>query len=452
MQKQTQLLLTGLYLLFLTVLLLIPSAYLPALPFKGLDRGVHFALYLVLSWLLLVALGSCPLRWRGLAPWVFVIVASHAYWMEFIQGYWPAINRDPSYADFGFGAAGGLAGIMLRLRYSYKKCNCQVSARLQPTHENAEAAPFTGMEGVPALTTHHPKLPGIIANAFGWKALEVVSEKGWKMGLVCTGKSLVSLPHFSYGALWANPALDEPVSAVKMYMHQLHFDKGFAGIEYRHLGPATDNKTLKVASWLKLGSDFGQQWEGFSSNLRRKISKAERHGLIVEQGGMELLPAFYHVYARHMAKLGSGALRKKFFSLLLDNFNDGFAGIFLVKHQGKVIGGAFNLAYRGFYENGWFATLHPYQSMYASYLLHKAMIAHAIRLGCHTYSFGRSTLGGGVHVFKKQWGTYDVPLAWLSFPEEVINVRRQGWIRKIWRHIPYRLGRTVGNYVAKWIY
>ncbi len=452
MQKQTRLLLTGLYLLFVTVLLLIPSGHLPALPFNEADKAVHFGLYLGLSWLMLAALGSCPLRWRSLAPWVFVMVISHAYWMEFLQGYWPALSRNPSYVDFGFGAAGGLAGIILRLRYSYKKCNCQVSVSLLKNVENTQVAAFTGMERVPALTTHHPKLPEIIAEAFGWKALEVDSEEGWRMGLVCTGKSLVSLPHFSYGALSAKPELVDPVAAVSSYMHRMHFDKGFAGIEYRQTTEEKRSDTLKVASWLKLAPSFALQWKGFSPNLRRKINKAKRNGFVTEQGGMELLDAFYYVYARHMGRLGSGALTKRFFRLMLEKYDEGFAGIFLIRHGEKVVGGAFNLAYQGFYENGWFATLHRYQGMYASYLLHKAMIAHAIGLGCHTYSFGRSTKGSGVHFFKKQWDSYDVALPWLSYPETVLNVRKQGWLKKIWKRMPYPLGRRLGNYVAKWVY
>ncbi len=452
MQRKHYLLLTGLYLLFVTALLLAPSGYFPRLPGMGLDKAVHFVLYLVLSWLMLAALGKCPLRWRGLAPWVFVIVASHAYWMEFLQSYWPAISRHPSYVDFAFGAVGGLSGILLRLRYSYKKCNCQVSVSLHKSAANAKLRPFTGMNKVPALTTHHPKLPGIVAEAFGWKALTVDADEGWQLGLVCTGKSLVSLPHFSYGALHAIPELADPVGAVKSYMHRMHFDKGFAGIEYRQTAAENSIATSKVASWLQLAPSFDLQWHGFSSNLRRKINKASRNGFVVEQGGMELLDAFYHVYARHLAKLGSAALTKRFFRLMLEKYDGGYAGIFLIRQQKKIVGGAFNLAYEGFYENGWFATLHSYQGMYASYLLHKAMIEHAIKLGCHTYSFGRSTHGGGVHFFKKQWGAYDVPLPWLSYPEAVINVRKQGWLRKIWKQIPYPLGMVVGRYVAKWVY
>jgi VanZ family protein len=455
MQRKYYLLLTAAYVLFLSALYLTPASAFPRTSLPGLDKLVHFSTYGIFSWLMLAALGRCPLRWRSLAPWVFVIAFAHAYWMEFLQGIWPSLNRAPSYYDLAAGAAGALSGIVLRLRYAYKRCNCSASVNFPEKPLQKTYPAHSGSQESPALITHHPKLSGIVAQAFGWKAMQVQSAKGWQLGLICTGKSLVSLPHFSYGALYADTALAKPDDEVEAYVKQLHFDKGFAGLEYRRLAKASESDAYKVASWLKLQPDFEAQWKDFSPNLRRKIKRGESHGFEVIFGGVELLNAFYGVYARHMRKLGSGALKKRFFELLLHDYHGqqgGFAGIFVLKLKGKAIGGAFNLAYGGFYENGWFATFHSYQPQYASYVLHKAMIAHAIGLGCHTYSFGRSTTGGGVHLFKKQWNTFDVPLHWISYPEAVVNMRQQGWIRKLWKRIPYPLGNAVGNYIAKWVY
>lgn len=456
MPRKYYLLLTALYVLFLSALYLMPASALPKPSLPGLDKLVNFVTYGFFSWLMLAALGRCPLRWRSLAPWVFVIAFSHAYWMEFLQGIWPSLNRAPSYYDLAAGAAGALSGIVLRLRYAYKRCNCSASVNFPERPQQSSFPAYSGMDISPALITHHPNLPSIIARSFGWKAMQVQSENGWQLGLICTGKSLVSLPHFSYGALFVANDLNNPNEKVEDYVRQLHFDKGFAGLEYRRIAEAGDsNAYKKVASWLKLQSDFESQWKSFSPNLRRKIKRGESHGFAIEKGGVDLLPEFYAVYARHMRKLGSGALKRRFFAHLLQDYptpNESFAGIFILRLKGKAVGAAFNLAHHGFYENGWFATFHTFQPYYASYVLHKAMIAHAIEMGCHTYSFGRSTTGGGVHLFKKQWSTFDVPLQWISYPEAVVNIRNQGWMRKLWKRIPYPLGNAVGNYIAKWVY
>jgi len=204
MQRKYYLLLTAAYVLFLSALYLTPASAFPRTSLPGLDKLVHFSTYGIFSWLMLAALGRCPLRWRSLAPWVFVIAFAHAYWMEFLQGIWPSLNRAPSYYDLAAGAAGALSGIVLRLRYAYKRCNCSASVNFPEKPLQKTYPAHSGSQESPALITHHPKLSGIVAQAFGWKAMQVQSAKGWQLGLICTGKSLVSLPHFSYGALYAD--------------------------------------------------------------------------------------------------------------------------------------------------------------------------------------------------------------------------------------------------------
>jgi VanZ family protein len=443
---------TAVYLLILSLLFLLPREAFSQGIFTYLVSYLHALAYLVLAWLALAALGRCPLRWRSVAPWVFVIALAHAYWMEFLQGALPVPGRQSSWIDLAASLLGAAGGIWLRLRFAYRSCNCGLTVHKTDSDASVHTMqPHTSHEGIPSLITHHPALPAIIARTFGWKTMELSPDAQWRLSLVCTGKSLVSLPHFSYGALFTTNNNDEAVEKAESWLARMHFDKGFAGIEWRKPDPGTLNHH-KLASWLRLEPTMELQFSSFSGNLGRKIRKASRNGLVTVQGGKELLNDFYSVYARHMRTLGSGALPKRFFENMLAGYTDAYAGIFLVRLNGKVIGGAFNLSYRGFYENGWFATLKPYQRLYPSYLLHSEMIAHAISLGCHTYSFGRSTPGGGVHQFKQQWNTYDVPLTWLVFPVPTVHLRHQTWIRKIWKLLPYPLGNKFGNYIAKWIY
>lgn len=408
--------------------------------------------YFLISLFIVSTLGHCPLRWRKLAFWTAVILVAHAYWIEFLLHY--VFAEAPHYYWLiAFVVPASAAGISYRLRHSYKRCGCNPQAQTNSKlvlSENLQ--PYSGIPGVNALITHHPRLPEIISRTFNWKHMTLGVTTKWQLSLVCTGRSLVSLPHFSYGALFCDPELKDPIKSAEAFLRKLHFDDGFSGIEFRNVSLAVDTQTLKVSSWLTLKPSPDAQWWQFSSNLRRKINKAVRHGMVVEQGGAELLPLFYDVYARHIRSIGSGALTRRFFETMLAEWNDGYVGIFLVKYHGKVIGAAFNHEYKGFYENGWFATLKAWQRLYPSYLLHREMIAHAISLGCHTYSFGQSTRGSGVHGFKQQWKTWDVPLQWLQFPEPSINIRRQGWIKVIWKQLPYPVGNRIGNFIAKWVY
>ena len=409
--------------------------------------------YGAFAWLLLAILGKCPLRWLSLSPWVFLIAFAHAYWVEFLQGWWDVTAGVSSLWHLLSAAVGAFAGIRLRLSYTYRKCNCSLSESLDQQQGAQGMSAVSHHPDVAALVTHHPTLPTIIAQSFGWKPMTIRHPDGWQLNLICTGRSLVSLPHFSYGAFFNDGNGNAEVSMYN-YLQKLHFVKGFNGLEYRQLASQGQENGFKVVSWLKLNERQGNESSGFSSTIRRKISKARRSGLEVKAGGIELLKDFYPVYARHMHHLGSGALPLRFFRKLLAGYDghDSGAFVFILYHKGKPQGAACNLFYRDFYENEWFATTPAVQKIYGSYALHAAMIDHAISLGSSLYSFGQSTAGSGVHLFKKHWNTTDVPLQWMNFPQQSRKLRKQSWLRTIWKRMPYGVAKYIGRWVAKWVY
>jgi len=452
-KKKYYILFAIIYLVLLTVIFLLPANYFPVIPIRYIDLCVHFISYGLFTWLALAALGSCPLRWRSIAPWVFLIAFAHAYWMEFLQGMLLQLHRQSSYLDLLAGIIGALVGIFLRLQFAYKQCNCSLMNRELRAGIHRQAA--TGERQLnfnalhPLTISDHPGLAGIIAKSFKWKTLRLYPEPGIIMDMVCTGKSLVSLPHFSYGSITNNTSSEIDWQQV---LEKYALPRNIAQMEIRQASPAETARSLKTSSWLPLYNTLDEQLKGFSPNLRRKIRKGIRIGFYTRQGGLELLNDFWMIYAHHLDKLGSVAPPKRFFATLLKEYTVGNALIFILYKRDKVVGGAFNLAYKGFYENGWFATLHKYQKEYASYALHHAMIEHAIGLKCHTYSFGRSTTGSGVHRFKQQWGTKDVPLKWVQYPAQQVNLRKQTWLGEIWKLLPWPIRKYVGRYLAKWIY
>lgn len=391
----------------------------------------------------------CPLRWRSVAIWVGVILFAHAWWIVFFRliltmPHLP-IGWERAAAAFG----GIVAGLLFSLRRGYQQCSCSLATHSILTRAASEQR--HGFPGQP-LITRHPELAGIVARSFGWKPVTLHLDGGWHVEALCTGRKLISMPHFSYGTVWSDHP-EARLHDLDQALRSLHFDKGFSGVEVRVPLPGTATMHHKTASWLPLAPAVDEQRRRYTSNLRRKISKAARSGYTVKRGGEELLPAFYKVYVRHMQSLGSAALPMRFLGQLLQKYQPaGVAEVFLVQRDGQVVGGAVNLAWQTFYENCWFATLHPVQPHYVSYLLHDTMIARAIELRCTTYSFGRSTTGGGVHRFKQQWGTTDVPLLWIQWPRQTVNIRKLNFLSHIWKHIPPPLNHWIGSYIAKWVH
>lgn len=447
-----------LYLLLLSAYYLLPARLLPWNHVSGLDLLTHFIGYGLFTWLALSTLGGCPLRWRNLAPWIFVMALAHIAWMGYIQGLLPKLDRYLSYFDLISGSIGAIAGILLHIRRSYKNCNCSLMAISAHASLSAQDRVALGKNEYGTFSVslatigNLPSLNQIIADSFGWKALKLQPVEGISIDMVCTGKSLVSLPHFSYGNVQNKTGKEISAENWKTILAGFALPRNIAQMEIRLAWQGPLMESAKVASWLKLPESMDSQMHAFSANLRRKIRRGLNQGFTVEQGGIALLQEFWHVYAKHLDRLGSVALPRRLFENLLTKNAPGCGHIFILRYHGRVVGGAFNLVHQGFYENGWFATLHSVQSLYASYVLHYAMISHAISLRCHTYSFGRSTTGGGVHRFKTQWGTTDVPLLWSHYPAQKINLRRHKWLHKIWKFLPWVLRKRLGSYLAKWVY
>ena len=440
------------YVVLIAVLSLMPGNDIPDVDLPDVDKLVHLLMYAGLGYLSASAFSTCPLKWRQVRFWLFIMLFTYGFLLEFAQELFPALHRSFSYWDAAFNGLGAITGISLRLKRGYRICRCQCSNQLHTLKiaaRNIREPSLKPSEGK-MLISHNPGLPDIISKAFRWKTVYYDLDDTTRITFVCTGKSLVSLPHFSYGAVFSSSESTLGTDWKTKLTH-LAGGKGYTNIEVRSCFPQSDNYQ-KVASWLLLQKSKDAQDKLFTSNLKRKIRKASKNGFEVKQGGIELLDDFYRVYSRHIRFLGSGALSRHFFSCLLKEYTNGYAGIFLVMYHNKVIGGAINLEYKGFYENCWFATLKKYQRAYASYVLHDRMIAHAISLNAHTYSFGRSSRNTGVHEFKKQWGATDVPLQWFQIPAETISLRRQEWLKKLWKQLPWPLGNRFGNYMAKWVY
>lgn len=306
------------------------------------------------------------------------------------------------------------------------------------------------------LISHHPLLPQIIAETFHWKIAK--DPLGGPVAWVDTGREIVSLPHFSYGA-WPDGITDgnllKNLSILRENIRQLQLHTG-KKYQWRIPAFSDQEETTKVCSWLELKRPWYNSHLSWPGNLGRKIRKAFDEGLRVREGGRELLEMFYKVYELRLHEIGSAALPLIFFKNLLESYPDSAlkadARIFIVTRNAETLGGAFCLKYDTFIENTWFATLARYQKLYTSYLLHAAMIEYAANSGCKVYSFGRSTRNSGVHRFKKQWGTEDVALYWIQIPEPKISLRNFPGLLKLWKNVPLGIARSFNPWLASRFY
>ena len=79
-------------------------------------------------------------------------------------------------------------------------------------------------------------------------------------------------------------------------------------LELRHLEarfPHLPSKQHKVAMTLPLPAGADALWQALDRKVRNQVRKAEKSGLTASQGGRELVPEFYEVFARNMRDLGT---------------------------------------------------------------------------------------------------------------------------------------------------
>lgn len=308
---------------------------------------------------------------------------------------------------------------------------------------------ITGNEVQGKLTlADNPCLPRILADTFGWREItfRYTDDAGRisHFGACRNGNKIVMLPHFSYGPSAERGTATEIMKALG--------NKGYS-CEWRLTEKASDFVfTDKVTTLLDLEPDSALQYKLFNSNLRRKIRKCALNGISIKKGKSELIPDFYQVYSRNMHRLGSPALPRRWFINLLGQYRNGEALVWCAYLDNIPIGAAFVLEYRGFSEACWVSTSRKHNKYYTSYGLYWALIKHAIDNNNHQFSFGRSTVGGGVHTYKQQWGGRDLPLVWNHSHQQGKGIRRFTILTKLWKLLPYPVAKLIGPLVADRFY
>ena len=305
---------------------------------------------------------------------------------------------------------------------------------------------------------HNPCIVDILNKTFGWEGgafLVLDGDKpiGYFAGMIIKGR-IVSMPHFSFGGLITScPERNEIYSEILPKLYEYFSGSYKSDISYllrdtERVGAYVQDN--KVISWINiLGKSVNQV---IPATQLAKARKAIENGLICKSGGIELLDDFYRVYSRNMLRLGSPVMPKRFFANILKGYLNGISRIFCVYKEKAPVGASFLMSYMDFFENTWFSTLQNHNQSFPAQLLHYEMISFSISEGGHTYSFGRSTSGSGVHEFKRRWGTEETIIYWNYDKPVKMNLRKLEFLSTIWKLLPLSLANVLGPIVSGRIY
>lgn len=273
---------------------------------------------------------------------------------------------------------------------------------------------------------HHPEATGchawewrsIIARAFGHESIYLMARRGetvWgvlplvQINSALFGRTLTSMPFLNYGGIVADD--DAAADALLAEAARLGAQRRCAHVELRHAARRFSRlpcKQHKVTMLLRLGT---VSWETLDRKVRNQIRKAQKSGLTIDVGGLELVRDFYAVFARNMRDLGTPVYARRFFEEVLRALPDR-AHIHIVHLDGVPVAAALTYQTCGVLEVPWASSVRDYNSLCPNHHLYWHLLEFAIARSCEVFDFGRSTPGEGTFKFKEQWGAEPVPLHW----------------------------------------
>jgi len=156
-----------------------------------------------------------------------------------------------------------------------------------------------------------------------------------------------------------------------------------------------------------------------------------------------------------MRDLGTPVYPRALFEQVAAQFPDR-ARVFIARLQGRPIAGSVALTFAGTLLVPWASSLREYRQLCANMLQYWTMMEHGIAQSCHTFDFGRSSVGAGTHHFKLQWGAVESPLFWEyplvagnEPPDHGPSNPRFNLAIDAWKRLPMWISNRIGPIVVR---
>lgn len=312
---------------------------------------------------------------------------------------------------------------------------------------------------------HLPAWNDVVIRAVGHLPFYLVARENGKIRGVLPltqvrsllfGNRMISQALSNYGGLLTDSP--KACDALFNYAVELATKLNCESIEFRNTQPLPYNlktRTGKVCMHLPLVPNPHELWQGFRSEIRNRIRKAEKSGLIAVDGGIELLDHFYRVYTVRMHQLGTPCYSRKVMYNILQAFPNN-SRIFTVRLSGLTVGAGFTVCFSGFAEMPWVATITRYNKLAPNNLLYWSAIKHYCLKQASWFDFGRSTVNGPTYEFKRRWGTNPVDLHYQYWvcPGHQLSILSPDSFKyqkkvQMWKKLPLWMTRLLGPYISR---
>jgi lipid II:glycine glycyltransferase (peptidoglycan interpeptide bridge formation enzyme) len=207
---------------------------------------------------------------------------------------------------------------------------------------------------------------------------------------------------------------------------------------------------------LTLDNDYEKVFKGFEHQVRRRIRKGYKSGCEIDIS-KKYFDDFYDIYRTNMQLLGSPSHKRSFYTEILNRFSDNYT-ILAVLHKNKVIG----TQLLSYFKNTVYLPLASSLKEYNEYSPNQLLYWESIKFGCvngyEFCDFGRSTIGSGPYVFKKQWNALEIPITYCYlYSKNGMSKKNSNsydmlnFVSELWKRTPIQITNFIGPYLSKWL-
>lgn len=271
------------------------------------------------------------------------------------------------------------------------------------------------------------------------------------------GRILCSMPFLNYGGPIGTPAA---VDALTRHAAELAGSLRADYLELRCAQPLETTmpvSTRKISMTIDLNADPEVLWNAFTSKHRNNVRRAQKNGLEVRSGGIELAREFYDVIEMSWRSLGTPLYRFEYFKRVLETFPRN-TRIHICHQKGRIAAVTFNGEFNGTVEGMWAGMVPELRQLQPNYVLYWEMMRLACAAGFRKFHLGRSTANSGAEDFKSKWNAHTQQLYWYyhlprggELPQFNVDNPKYRLAIAAWRKMPLWATRIVGPRVARGI-
>lgn len=281
--------------------------------------------------------------------------------------------------------------------------------------------------------------------------LPLVLMKSWIFG-----RSLISMPFFSYGGVLAET--DEIRDGLLDKAIELGRELRVRHIELRQADESEydwRDVAVKVTMTVPISGTIEDLWNQLSPKMRKRIRYARNHGLETRWGGLEDIGNFYSVFATNMRNLGTPVYPQSWFCNMQHHF-PAEVRILTVWDAGHPVAAGWVSSYRDTLELPWAASIPESREKFSMLLLYWTLLEWAGQNGYQRVDLGRCTPGSGNYDFKHRWVCEEKPLHWYYWlapgapvPELRPDNRHYRLAVNTWKRLPLAVANRLGPRVVR---